>query len=68
MRIAALLFLPCVVGAQTDRGQTLFTQHCVVCHGATAEGGSGPDLTSAVWSRSVTDDQLQTVIRDGVRG
>ncbi|MCC6365619.1 MAG: PQQ-dependent dehydrogenase, methanol/ethanol family [Bryobacterales bacterium] len=46
----------------------MFTQHCVVCHGATAEGGSGPDLTSAVWHRSVTDDQLQTVIRDGVRG
>ncbi|MCZ2146862.1 MAG: PQQ-dependent dehydrogenase, methanol/ethanol family [Bryobacterales bacterium] len=68
MRIAVLLFLPCAVGAQTDRGQTLFTRHCVVCHGATAEGGSGPDLTSAVWSRSVTDDQLQTVIRDGVRG
>ncbi|MFN7919988.1 MAG: PQQ-dependent dehydrogenase, methanol/ethanol family [Bryobacteraceae bacterium] len=54
--------------AQNDPGQQLYTAHCVVCHGATAEGGSGPDLTSVAWHASVTDDQIDRAIRDGKRG
>lgn len=62
-----LLLLPALAGAQTT-GQGLYTTHCAVCHGATAEGGSGPDLTSARWHASITGSALDTVIAKGKPG
>lgn len=49
-------------------GQSLYSTHCAVCHGATAEGGSGPDLTSARWHASVSDADLDRVISAGKAG
>jgi alcohol dehydrogenase (cytochrome c) len=46
----------------------VFNKYCAVCHGATAEGGSGPDLTNPLWHASVTDQDLQRILRDGIRG
>ncbi|MBM3736474.1 MAG: PQQ-dependent dehydrogenase, methanol/ethanol family [Acidobacteria bacterium] len=67
-----VLFTLAAVGAclsaQPPDGQTLFTTHCAHCHGSTGEGGSGPDLTSVAWQRSVTDDHLAAVIERGVPG
>ena len=59
-RISWLLLLASLAAAQpaAGPGQALFSQHCTVCHGATGEGGSGPDLTNPLWQRSMTDDQL----------
>ncbi len=51
-----------------NAGQVLFTQYCSVCHGATGEGGSGPDLTNPSWQHSMMDDQLGRTIRDGRPG
>ncbi|MBM3786691.1 MAG: PQQ-dependent dehydrogenase, methanol/ethanol family [Acidobacteria bacterium] len=62
---AALLLAP-TLAAQA--GQLLYTTHCASCHGATGEGGSGPDLTSVSWQRSITDEQLRAVITRGVPG
>lgn len=62
---AALLLAP-ALAAQT--GQLLYTTHCASCHGATGEGGSGPDLTSVSWQRSMTDEQLRAVITRGAPG
>jgi alcohol dehydrogenase (cytochrome c) len=65
-RAAALFLFPFLAGAQQDAGQSLFSRHCAVCHGATAEGGSGPDLTSPTWHRTISDAQLEAIIRDGI--
>ncbi len=66
----ALAALICAIttSAQSvpDQGQALFTEHCAVCHGATAEGGSAPDLTNPRWHALTTDEQLDGIIRDGV--
>jgi alcohol dehydrogenase (cytochrome c) len=57
-----------VCGAQSapGQGQALFTQHCAACHGATAEGGSAPDLSNPRWHSETNDGQLDQIIRDGV--
>jgi mono/diheme cytochrome c family protein len=65
------------VGASADlggTGQKIFQTRCFVCHGRDGRG-SGPasqglsqkpqDLTDPSWQRSVTDDQIRTVIRAG---
>jgi alcohol dehydrogenase (cytochrome c) len=54
--------------AQQERGQTLFTEHCAVCHGALGDGGSAPDLANPGWQTSITDAELDRIIREGVRG
>jgi alcohol dehydrogenase (cytochrome c) len=58
-----------VVSAQQrgDPGQTLFADNCAVCHGALGDGGWAPDLTNRQWQAGETDEQLERIIRDGVR-
>jgi alcohol dehydrogenase (cytochrome c) len=51
-----------------DRGRALFAENCAVCHGAFGQGGSGPDLSNAIWQAGISDSDLDRVIRDGVRG
>lgn len=65
-RVSALLLLPFIAGAQPDAGQTLYSRHCAVCHGAAAEGGSGPDLSGPAWHRTVSDAEMERIIRDGI--
>ncbi len=58
----------------TGTGEKIFQTRCFVCHGRDGRG-SGPaspglsqkpqDLTDPSWQRSVTDDQIKTVIREG---
>ena len=50
-----------------DSGQTLFAANCAVCHGGLGDGGSAPDLTNRQWQAGKTDEQLEQIIRDGVR-
>ena len=54
-------------------GKQVYTRYCAVCHGVTAEGGSGsdisppaPDLTDKEWKRGSTDGEIFSVIKNGV--
>ena len=54
-------------------GKQVYTRYCAVCHGITAEGGSGsdisppaPDLTDKEWKRGSTDGEIFSVIKNGV--
>ncbi len=47
-------------------GQALFRGLCSGCHGGTARGGKGPDLTDDRWIHGPTDDDIARVIRGGV--
>ncbi|MFN7937315.1 MAG: PQQ-dependent dehydrogenase, methanol/ethanol family [Bryobacteraceae bacterium] len=61
-----LLLLTTLLQAQQDPAQSQYTTHCAVCHGATAEGASGPDLTNPAWHRATSDSQLERIIREGI--
>jgi cytochrome c551/c552 len=75
--LLAICYSITVGGACADSGATgekIFQSRCFVCHGRDGRG-SGPasqglaqkpqDLTDSSWQRSVTDDQIKTVIRAG---
>lgn len=54
-------------------GKALYQRYCAVCHGVTAEGGSGsdisppaPDLTDSEWKHGSTDGEIFDVIKNGV--
>ncbi len=51
-----------------ELGPALFAERCAVCHGALGDGGSAPDLSNRRWQTGKTDEELERVIRDGVRG
>lgn len=67
--LCVLTALPAAAGSpeeSQDRGQQLFNEHCALCHGAFAEGGSGPDLTNPRWHAERSDEEIERIIRDGV--
>ncbi len=67
LAITASAYLACALRAQSpEQGQELFDRHCVVCHGAFAEGGSAPDLTNPRWQQERTDEQLESAISSGM--
>lgn len=35
--------------SELKKGEAIFTQNCVACHGANAQGGIGPNLTDEYW-------------------
>jgi alcohol dehydrogenase (cytochrome c) len=59
-----------LAGAQSppERGQALYSEHCAACHGATAEGGSAPDLTNPRWQAQTSDADFDRILREGVAG
>ncbi len=48
-----------------ERGARLFTQHCVVCHGATGEGGVGAPLATE-WTVDWPDRTVRRTISHGI--
>ena len=59
--------------ASIATGKQVYTRYCAVCHGITAEGGSGsdisppaPDLTDKEWKRGSTDGEIFSVIKNGI--
>ena len=69
--LCVLTALPAAAGSpeeSQDRGQQLFNEHCALCHGAFAEGGSGPDLTNPRWHAERTGEEIERIIGDGVPG
>ncbi len=51
-----------------EAGQKRFREACAGCHGATAEGGRGPNLAENDDLRRMSDHQLFNTIRNGIRG
>ncbi|GAB3904950.1 hypothetical protein GCM10028803_35110 [Larkinella knui] len=49
-----------------DAGKAIFTQNCVACHGANAEGKVGPNLTDAYWLHGGNVKAVFHVITEGV--
>ena len=54
-------------------GGQVYQRYCRSCHGVTATGGSGsdisppaPDLTGATWKRGSSDGEIFSVIKNGV--
>jgi glucose/arabinose dehydrogenase len=63
---------PAAPGAQAGRGgantaAALFAEHCAGCHGSDLAGGRAPSLFDEKWLTTVTDTQMTTAIRNGVR-
>src|SRR5258708_10646281 len=54
--------------ADVQYGARLYGQQCTVCHGGTGDGVSGVDLRANRFKRSSTDNDLRTVISNGVEG
>ena len=49
-------------------GQKLFVSNCSACHGDTAKGGRGPDLTTGDWKHGGTEEDLVRNIIKGIPG
>jgi mono/diheme cytochrome c family protein len=59
------------------RGRALFKEHCVLCHGESADGrgarreglvGTPADFTNAGWRATMTPEKIFLTIRDGKPG
>jgi mono/diheme cytochrome c family protein len=48
--------------------ETIFSQHCVACHGADGKLGPAPPLNDALFRAIVPRDKLELVIREGRKG
>ena len=75
LRSLGRFVLPCLIGgsatarAEVDNlGPSLFGEHCAVCHGASGEGASAPDLTNPRWHRENDDATIDRRISGGVPG
>jgi len=53
-------------GAELEEGQALFRGLCSGCHGGAGRGGKGPDLTDTRWLHGGTDQEIASVIQNGV--
>jgi len=49
-------------------GQKLFLRNCTACHGDTAKGGRGPDLTTGEWKNGGSRSDLVRNIVKGIPG
>ena len=47
-------------------GKTLYAQNCIVCHGASAEGKIGPNLTDAFWLHGGSVKRIFHTLTEGV--
>jgi len=53
---------------EPGRGKKLFEAHCALCHGQTGAGGRGPNLAQPTLPHAADDEQLATIISEGIRG
>jgi alcohol dehydrogenase (cytochrome c) len=56
------------LGQEADVGKGMFRIYCAPCHGFSARGGRGPDLSRGVFRSGDTDDDLFRTIAKGVSG
>jgi len=48
------------------QGQVVYTETCAACHGPEGEGDVGPPLNGSAHAWHHMDNQLRSVIRDGI--
>ncbi|MDX1984382.1 MAG: PQQ-dependent dehydrogenase, methanol/ethanol family [Bryobacteraceae bacterium] len=72
VRRIALLVFPALAAAQhaqdVDNGRQIFERMCSACHGDTAKGGRGSDLTTGEWKHGGSDADLVRNITKGIPG
>ena len=51
-----------------DRGQQLYSQICVNCHGPNLDGGIGPSLIDSYWKNGDSHDSIYRSIAKGITG
>ena len=70
VRLLLLLTLTLLGGTVTAApdGANLYSQHCAACHGLDGSGGVGVPLALPAFLDSVTDQYLETTIRQGRPG
>jgi cytochrome c oxidase cbb3-type subunit III len=70
--IAVLMVYSSTVWGQTDvdlaDGKATFRSNCAFCHGLTGGGGRGPALNLGRFLHGSTDDDIKTVVQNGVPG
>jgi cytochrome c oxidase cbb3-type subunit 3 len=59
--------------ASLEKGQALYDQHCIACHGEQGEGGVGAEglappsnLADATWDHGATDGDIFSAIKSGL--
>jgi cytochrome c551/c552/outer membrane lipoprotein-sorting protein len=63
-----LLLIPALSFASLERGQEIYSQICVTCHGPNLDGGIGPSLVDAYWKHGDTSDAIMRSITKGITG
>ena len=66
-----LSFLLCAVQltfGNTERGQQIYSQICVNCHGPNLDGGIGPNLIDSYWKNGDSFDSIYRSIAKGITG
>jgi aldose sugar dehydrogenase len=53
-------------GGRGGPGATLYTEHCVSCHGADLAGGRYDSLFDQAWLAKITDERMMSSIQNGV--
>jgi len=51
-----------------DRGQEIYSQICVTCHGPNLDGGIGPSLIDSYWKHGDTPEAIMRSITKGIIG
>ena len=51
-----------------ERGQEIYSQICVTCHGPNLDGGIGPSLVDAYWKHGDTSEAIMRSITKGITG
>jgi cytochrome c551/c552 len=54
--------------ASLERGQEIYSQICVTCHGPNLDGGIGPSLADAYWKHGDTSEAIMRSITKGIAG
>lgn len=47
-------------------GEAIYMTNCIACHGATLEGGIGPNLADAEWVHGGTREQIVASVTNGI--
>ncbi|KAA9327690.1 c-type cytochrome [Hymenobacter busanensis] len=61
-------YQPLTAPADIDAGKTLFAQNCAACHGQSAEGKVGPNLTDEYWLHGGEVNKVYHTVKYGVQG
>ena len=64
----ALLLIPFSSFGSLERGQEIYSQICVTCHGPNLDGGIGPSLVDAYWKHGDTSEAIMRSITKGIIG